>query len=178
MEIQRHKTAISRKKESLPAYYLMECYKVYDWSKSLLDWGCGKGKDLEYYQQFLSKVMGYDPYWQPELPNEMFDIVTCSYVLNVIEDPDERFEVVKQMSSYLKKGGTILLSTRACSEIKKAATKSNWDDFNDGFRTSKGTFQVGLSTNDLQSYLQEAGSFELQKVQSTSSFSRILAIKN
>jgi len=51
-----------------------------------LDYGCGKGYDAE-----EMNFTGFDPHHCPVELDRFFDVVTCNYVLNVIEDEDERF---------------------------------------------------------------------------------------
>jgi len=54
-----------------------------------LDYGCGKGDDAD-----ALGFVGYDPYHRDtDITDEFFDIVTCNYVLNAIEDPAERLGV-------------------------------------------------------------------------------------
>jgi hypothetical protein len=46
----------------------------------MLDYGCGRGFDAEYYG--MDK---YDPHYAPEFPKIKFDTITCNYVLNVVD---------------------------------------------------------------------------------------------
>jgi len=148
-----HKTAIARKTASKPARLLIEGIKFTYPVLSLLDWGCGKGQDVEYFKDHLNTVEGYDPYYQPELPTHQFDIVTCSYVLNVIENKDERLKTLKDIFSFLKNRGILLLTVRSSKEVNRCAKKGKWEEFNDGWLTYRRTFQKGFSSPELLYYL-------------------------
>jgi len=66
-------------------------------SRSVLDYGCGAGRDvLALRQAGCRDVWGYDPYFEglDKLPKETKDIVLCTYVLNVIKDKKERETVI------------------------------------------------------------------------------------
>ena len=57
---------------------------------SCLDFGCGKGKFLRECQDLCpvdSRILGYDPGIRKysQIPNQLFDLVTCIYVLEHIE---------------------------------------------------------------------------------------------
>jgi DNA phosphorothioation-associated putative methyltransferase len=86
-----HLTAIKRKKISLPMRWLIDNGHINS-GDDILDYGCGRGYDADELE-----ITGYDPYYRPELPDRKFDIVTCNYVLNVIEDPQERLNVETEL---------------------------------------------------------------------------------
>lgn len=153
MQIQSHKTAMARKTASKPARLLVEGTKFTYPVLSVLDWGCGKGQDVEYFKDHFETVEGYDPYYQPELPTQQFDIVTCSYVLNVIESKDERLKTLRDMLSFLKKKGILLLTVRSTKEVNRHAKRGQWKELNDGWLTYHRTFQKGFNSPELLSYL-------------------------
>lgn len=45
----------------------------------VLDFGCGRGMDATYMNSER-----YDPHWYPTKPEGKFDIIFCTYVLNVV----------------------------------------------------------------------------------------------
>lgn len=153
MQIQSHKTAMARKTASKPARLLVEGTKFTYPVLSVLDWGCGKGQDVEYYKEHFASAEGYDPYYQADLPSHQFDVVTCSYVLNVIETKEKRLETLRKMVSFLKSNGVLLLTARSSKEISRHAEKGQWKTLNDGWVTFHLTFQKGLTVNELLSYL-------------------------
>ena len=118
-----HLTAISRKKLSSPMQWLLKKGLIDKCLKGL-DYGCGKGFDAD--------AMGFDG-WdlhhrKEPYPSTEYDVVTCNYVLNVIEDPDERKKVEGEVFRLTAKGGTAFISVR------------NDKDALNGY-TSRGTWQ-------------------------------------
>jgi 2-polyprenyl-3-methyl-5-hydroxy-6-metoxy-1,4-benzoquinol methylase len=73
----------------------------------ILDYGCGRGVCADHIG-----AEKYDPYWFPEKPEGVFNVVTCNYVLNVIADPQERENVLRDIISLLSVGGTAYVSVR------------------------------------------------------------------
>jgi len=76
------RTATSRKKLSTPMRWLLEQDLL---GNCILDYGCGRGQDV---QELIKKgydAKGYDPHWGPfTFPDLQYDTITCIYVLNVI----------------------------------------------------------------------------------------------
>lgn len=91
--------------------------------ETALDYGCGRGDDAEALG--MSK---YDPHYFPnkEPLNQKYDLVTCNYVLNVV-DPNGQEIILNRIRDLLVPGGTAYISVRR--DIKQ-----------EGF-TTKGTFQ-------------------------------------
>jgi hypothetical protein len=63
---------------------------------SKLDYGCGKGFDADHFG-----MAKYDPYFYPDKPTQVYDTITCNYVLNVIPDHSERVQVLKDIQGLL-----------------------------------------------------------------------------
>jgi len=103
-----HLTAIERTSLSYPARILLNQKKIIG---KVLDFGCGVGKDVELLQQKGFDVVGYDPYYFPELPTEKFDTILCFYVLNVLL-PEEQAEVLMNVSYLLKPNGKAYFAVR------------------------------------------------------------------
>ena len=115
-----HKTAITRRKVSLPIRkHLMG--PLASVTKRKLDYGCGKGYDADRLGMFK-----YDPHFFPDTPAGKFDYVYCGYVLNVMSRKEGQ-QVMDNIMSLLKKNGVAYVVVRR--DVKKA-----------GF-TSKGTYQ-------------------------------------
>ena len=113
-----HKTAISRKKPSVPASFLSgEGLLV----GRVLDFGCGQGMDANAYG--LEK---YDPYYAPEMPIGRFETVVCNYVLNVAVKEKEQ-AILEEIKDKLVVGGIAYITVRR-------------DIVTEG-KTKKGTFQ-------------------------------------
>lgn len=113
-----HRTAIGRRGPSVPLRWLLKSGELAR-EESILDYGCGRGVDVD----FLG-CEGYDPSTdRPEhskIPDKKFDVVLCTYVLNVIQCPSEREAVVNQVKSLLRPGGRAYFTVRR--DIPKAGT--------------------------------------------------------
>jgi diadenosine tetraphosphate (Ap4A) HIT family hydrolase len=103
-----HFTAKERISLSFPAKILFQQNKLVG---SVLDFGCGHGKDVELLSQKNVDVIGYDPYYFPHYPNQTFDTILCFYVLNVLEK-EEQAAVLMEISKLLKPSGTAYFAVR------------------------------------------------------------------
>jgi|TARA_R110002153_G_scaffold113342_2_gene255663 hypothetical protein len=101
-------------------------------SKSL-DYGCGRGFDAD--QLGMDK---FDPHYFDQVMSSGYDVVTCNYVLNVIESENERRAVVLNLIGATRVGGKIYVSVR---NDKKALNGT----------TSKGTWQGDIPNSELES---------------------------
>lgn len=107
-EDKSHLTAITRKKLSKPMQWLVDKDLIGEGDIGL-DYGCGKGFDAD----FLG-FDGWDPNYRDdtrELRTE-YDVVTCNYVLNVIEDEEERKKVEARIIDKLAPNGVAYVSVR------------------------------------------------------------------
>ncbi len=103
-----HLTAIERTSLSFPARILKERKKL---KGSILDFGCGIGKDVEVLKDQNFDIVGYDPHYFPEFPEENFDTIICFYVLNVLL-PEQQAEVLMNVSHLLKPDGKAYFAVR------------------------------------------------------------------
>jgi DNA phosphorothioation-associated putative methyltransferase len=169
MKIKRENTAIGRKTPSVPTKWAKENGHI---GNIVFDWGCGRGENSEYLTEKGHIVFKYDPFYFPDNDPETFDFskidtIICNYVLNVIEEPKERIELLRQIAS--KSVKNVILSVR--SDINKLSQGKNWKPFNDGFITGS-TFQKGYSKEELLAMQDILGS--IVKIKSISS--RIVAV--
>ena len=91
----RGNTAISRQSMSRPMAKMLKA-SMFD-NKRVLDYGCGKGFDVEQLKSLGIDITGYEPFASDkylQVPSGKFDIITNNYVLNVIENPEERKELI------------------------------------------------------------------------------------
>ena len=124
-----HLTAIARNRPSVPMKRLAKANRLE--GLKMLDYGCGRGFDADYYN--MDK---YDPYHHRN--DEIFkigqyDVITCNYVLNVIESAYEREKTIDNLRLLLKKGGLAYITVRR--DIKT-----------EGY-TKKGTYQENIQLN-------------------------------
>lgn len=91
----RWKAAIARSKMSMPMR-LASMHRVITEDRTLLDFGCGRNHDVEHLTKFGYPCAGFDPYWAYHLNLlQPTDVVSCIYVINVIESAAERTEVLQ-----------------------------------------------------------------------------------
>src|SRR5437879_891273 len=62
--------------------------------KTVFDYGCGHGADVRYLKRQRVGVSGWDPHHAPKNTLTEADVVNLGYVLNVIENPQERDETL------------------------------------------------------------------------------------
>ncbi|NDP21180.1 MAG: HIT domain-containing protein [Paludibacter sp.] len=103
-----HLTAIERTSLSYPARIVLNQKKIIG---KVLDFGCGIGKDVELLKYKGFDIIGYDPFYFPELPTNKFDTIFCFYVLNVLL-PEEQAEVLMNVSNLLKPNGKAYFAVR------------------------------------------------------------------
>ena len=103
-----HLTAIEREKLSFPARYLHRKKLLKD---NILDFGCGFGKDVEILSKKGYKIIGYDPHYCPQYPQEKFDTILCFYVLNVLFLESQE-DVIMNISQLLKPKGKAYFAVR------------------------------------------------------------------
>ena len=156
MIVNSHNTAISRVKSSKIAQLILKSFDLSKYS-SILDFGCGHGKDCQAYTDAGMSVEGYDKFYKPAFPDikSNFDIVALTYVLNVIPDKLERLLVLELAFFYVKPGGYLVVTTRTDHDIGRQAQKNNWDSFEDGYCSSmnRKTFQKGFKYDELKELL-------------------------
>lgn len=156
-DLQPGKTAIPRQKPSPIARGLSDSgFIAGEKIQRVLDYGCGIGRDVEYYNSIGCQGCGYDqhePYGFTRQPTGTFDLVTCLFVLNVISTMAGRLLVCEKLLRYVKVGGIILVATRSPVAISREATAKGWIPLNDGFLSSpkKGTFQKGIDQSEIMS---------------------------
>jgi DNA phosphorothioation-associated putative methyltransferase len=146
LKIPRHKTAISRPKLSLPARRILEAQLIGP-EDTYLDYGCGRGDDVRHLKNLGISASGWDPYWQPKPLPTPADFVACLYVINVIEDLQEREEALRK--AWDLTGKALVVAAR----VDKPSGKGT--PFGDGVVTSIGTFQHFYTRKSLQRYIEQ-----------------------
>jgi len=144
-KIKRHRTAITRYGFSTPMRALVR-HGFLDGSRSVFDYGCGKGDDLRLLEANGVPAAGWDPYFQPDSPKTPSDIVNIGFVLNVIENPNERANALQDAFS---------LSRTALSVAVIPAGKVQYrgELCGDGVLTRRGTFQKFYTQEEMRDYL-------------------------
>jgi DNA phosphorothioation-associated putative methyltransferase len=147
IEIQRHKTAISRDKLSLPMQTLAN-RGFLNGEYSIFDYGCGKGGDLNELLNNNIEAYGWDPVFKLETELIASDIVNLGYVINVIENQDERKDTLIKAYQLANK----LLVVSAMIGNENVLTK--FTPYKDGVVTKNNTFQKYFSQAELSNYVE------------------------
>jgi Methyltransferase domain/Endonuclease/Exonuclease/phosphatase family len=156
-----HKTAMARRGPSPFARAVADSLPRQGFG-SVLDYGCGRGADVAFYRQAGLLADGYDPYspfgWHVR-PTGVYDMVTLIFVLNVLPDAWQRLRVLRDAERHLSRGGRMLIVARSPRSIETSARRGRWPQHNDGYWSSrsKGTFQRGISTEELVFLADRAG---------------------
>lgn len=147
--VKRHRTAISRNTLSVPMQALAQ-HGFLDGDHSVFDYGCGRGDDLAILIDAGVQAKGWDPHYSVEECLEESDVVNLGYVLNVIEDPDERIQTLRAAFRLTRQVLAI-----AVLVIGKADT-STLRRYRDGFLTGAGTFQKYFSQEETRWLIERA----------------------
>jgi DNA phosphorothioation-associated putative methyltransferase len=144
----RHRTAIGRADLSGP---VRQCLNsgVITQETSVLDYGCGRGQDVKRLRQMGLQADGWDPYFAPDTPLSECDVVTLTYVLNVIENPMERRETLSRAWGLAK--NTLAVTCR----LKWEQNAVRGEAQGDGVFTSRETFQHLYSTSELRQLVED-----------------------
>jgi len=159
-------TAITRKKESVPARHLSQTLDM-NGLTTILDWGCGHGADVKFYKGLGDHLMvkGYDPGADLDhsmgfdlLPDELsrWNVITCFYVLNVLPTKKERIACLQKAAPYMSMASKMYIAVRSRQDIEKSKT-IHWKKFRDGYLTSRNTFQRGFTQAELTALVKASG---------------------
>jgi DNA phosphorothioation-associated putative methyltransferase len=145
--IQRHLTAIDRHKLSNPMQIIAR-HNYLDGEMSVLDFGCGKGDDVRELEAHGIDVSGWDPVHNPEGILINSDIVNLGFVLNVIEDREERDETLRRAWGYAD--SFLVASVMIAGE----SFIQQFTPYRDGVVTSRNTFQRYYTQSEFRAYLE------------------------
>jgi DNA phosphorothioation-associated putative methyltransferase len=91
--------------------------------------------------------LGWDPTFRPDQPRKEADVVNLGYVINVIEDPVERQDTLRQAWALCRR--LLVVS----SLVRIPGRGNAFVEFGDGIVTSRGTFQKFFEQGELKEYL-------------------------
>lgn len=151
--IERHRTAIKRYDLSKPVKQLLERGLLRK-QDTFFDYGCGHGMDVEALRTLGYKADGWDPAFRPDSQRTSADVVNLGYVLNVIEDPDERAGVLRSALSLTKR--ILLVSTLAAGQESESHARR----YRDGFLTKANTFQKFFAPGELEALIESSLNLE------------------
>lgn len=147
--IDRHLTAINRDKLSAPFQRLAR-HHFLDGEHSIFDYGCGKGDDAKELEAHGLNINSWDPVHKPDAEIVKSDIVNLGFVLNVIEDLDERSETLKK--AWQTSNKLLVVSVMLAGSAKQ----EQFTRYKDGVITKWNTFQKYYSQAEIRSYLDQS----------------------
>lgn len=145
--IARHKTAIERTELSRPMRLGLEDGIISQQTR-VFDYGCGRGGDMRRLQERGIACEGWDPVHRPEGQREPAEVVNLGYVVNVIESPGERAEVLRAAWALAQK--VLIVSAR----LEVEAHYQSGACHQDGFVTRLGTFQKLYQQEELRHWIE------------------------
>ena len=145
----RQKTAITRTDYSRPIKIALADGLIGPWA-TVLDFGCGRGDDVRHLRLSGVQANGWDPAHRADAERSRAHVVNLGYVINVVEDSDERAECLLRAWSFAERA--LILSARLISETPELASVA---PYGDGFVTSIPTFQKFYEQAELKDWIEE-----------------------
>jgi DNA phosphorothioation-associated putative methyltransferase len=146
-KIDRHKTAIQRQGLSTPMKALAK-YNYLNSDYTVFDYGCGLGDDLIELEAHGIDAAGWDPKHRLEVDRFSCDLVNIGFVINVIEDREERIEAIQLAFELTEKLLVVSAMIAGETHIQK------FTPYKDGVITSLNTFQKYYSQSELQGFIE------------------------
>ena len=141
------RTAIRRSSLSRPVALALQDNLIHA-ERTFFDYGCGRGDDLLRLQKMGIAVSGWDPAFFPDEERTPADVVNLGYVVNVVEDPDDRMVVLAAAWELARR--VLVVSARLDWEAADAAV-----DFQaDGIVTGRRTFQKFFTQEELRTWIE------------------------
>ncbi|RQW62383.1 DNA phosphorothioation-associated putative methyltransferase [Vibrio viridaestus] len=147
--IDRHKTAIVRHDLSAPMKMLAK-HGYLEGDHSIFDYGCGRGDDLRELEAHGLDALGWDPNFRPDSDKVSADLVNLGFVLNVIEDQDERLDAL--LGAWELAQTCLVVSVMLANESYIAQFKP----YKDGVITSRNTFQKYYVQSEIKAYIERS----------------------
>ena len=142
-----HKTAIQRWSLSRPVALALDD-GLLSTKTTFFDYGCGRGGDLKRLHKMGVPVAGWDPAFFPDEERTAADVVNLGYVVNVIEDLEERAVALCAAWDLAQK----LLIVAARLEWEARTVEGDFQG--DGIVTRKRTFQKFFAQDELRDWIQ------------------------
>lgn len=145
--VARHLTALTRYGLSAPVQTL-DRFGFLDGSKTVFDYGCGRGDDLRGLLENDVQASGWDPHFAPDNPRHKAQLVNLGFVINVIENLEERIDALRgayALSEELLVVSAMLANQDAAKGVPYA----------DGVLTSRNTFQKYYTQGELREFIAE-----------------------
>lgn len=147
--VSRHKTAITRTELSRPIKLALSD-GIFTEELSLFDYGCGQGDDLRLLGAMGFTAAGWDPVHRPDEPLQSAPVVNLGYVVNVIENANERQDVLRRAWHLAEQ--VLIVSARLNIDSRFHGETL---EYADGCLTSCGTFQKFFDQQELRKWIDE-----------------------
>jgi DNA phosphorothioation-associated putative methyltransferase len=145
-QVKRHLTALSRSNLSAPVQALWR-HELIAAGRSFFDYGCGKGDDVCALVENGIEAKGWDPHFRPDALRCSADTVNLGFVVNVIEDLDERVAALR--GAYELTRGVLAVAAMLASQRPPDGRPHR-----DGYLTSRNTFQKYFSQIQLRDFIE------------------------
>lgn len=142
------RTAIFRERLSTPLQALLK-HGFLNGSHSVFDFGCGRGDDLRMLELGGIEAHGWDPYYAPEEPVVSADVVNLGFVINVIENPNEREDVLRR--AFKLANQVLAVSVMLEGQARYETVISH----RDGVITARDTFQKYYTQAEVREFLEK-----------------------
>jgi DNA phosphorothioation-associated putative methyltransferase len=147
LEVERHRAAMTRIELSRPVRLAIES-GIITTETTIFDYGCGIGGDVKRLKLAGYVCEGWDPYYFPDVEIRSADIVNLSYIINVIEDPDERDRALTHAWE-LTAGVLIVAAQILVNDLRGVLA------YGDGILTKRNTFQKYYQQVELKEYIDQ-----------------------
>lgn len=146
--VERHKAAIHRRRLSRPVRLALHA-GLFTPETTFFDYGCGHGEDIRQIADLGYQSSGWDPHYCKDQPLISSDIVNLGYILNVIEDFNERRQTLQQAWELTKQ---VLI---VAAQVLLDDSYQGWLSYGDGVITNRNTFQKYYHPTELKNYLDQ-----------------------
>ena len=145
--IERHRAAIVRRDLSRPVRLALSAALIKR-DESFFDFGCGHAEDVTILREQGYDTSGWDPHFFPRNELKRSDVVNLGYVLNVIENDQERRDALIKAWNLTRK--VLIVAVQVwVGEASKGHLA-----YNDGFLTSRNTFQKYFEQQEIKDYIR------------------------
>ena len=145
--VMRQLTALTRYGYSAPVQVLAR-FGFLDGSRTVFDYGCGKGDDVRGLKENGVTASGWDPFYAKENARTSAQVVNLGFVINVIEDLDERTEALRQAYG-------LATQVLVVSAMLRSQDNLPGKPYRDGVMTQRNTFQKYYSQTELRIFIQQ-----------------------
>jgi DNA phosphorothioation-associated putative methyltransferase len=146
--VARHRTALSRSTLSRPLATAVADQLLHP-GVSVFDYGCGRGDDLRHLQALGYDADGWDPTHRPHADRCPADAVNLGYVVNVIENIDERAQTLRGAWDLTRQ--LLIVSARLTWDARDLIGRP----LGDGLITKTGTFQKFYEQAELAAWIEQ-----------------------